>query len=194
MSLSFCHAPSHSLPSHGKELLGFFLLLLGSLSSPAAAQQPSEHQVKAAFLYNFPNFVEWPEEALPDSATPLIIGILGEDPFGKAFAPFAGKTIKGRPVIIRRSTRLQELPLCHVLFICRSEAKNLPQILEYLQRRHVLTIGESEDFAQKGVMINFFLEENKVRFEINVKAAEQAGLKISSKLLRLARLVEEKRP
>ena len=159
--------------------------------SPALGQRPSEYQVKAAFLFNFPNFVEWPAEVLPDTSTTLTIGILGKDPFGGAFVPFVGKAVRGRTLIVERSTRLQELPFCHILFICDSEEKYLPQILEHFRNRSVLTIGETKGFARAGVMINFVLHENKVRLEINVEATERAGLKLSSKLLKLAQIVQE---
>lgn len=169
-----------------------FALVLVLLSAfPAAGQRPSEYQVKAAFLYSFPNFIEWPVETFADTATTLTIGILGDDPFGNAFEPFAKKTIKSRQVVIRRSNRLQELPICQILFICDSEKKYLPQILEHLQGRSVLTVGETEGFAQAGVIANFVLQDNKVRFEINVAAAERAGLKFSAKLLKLALIVQE---
>ena len=161
---------------------------------PAEAQRPSEHQVRAAFLFNFPNFVEWPADILTDSSMTLTIGILGKDSFGNVFAPFIEKTVKGRRVRLERSNRLQELPFCHVLYICESEKKYLPQILEQFRGRSVLTVGASEGFAQAGVMINFVLEKNKVRFEINVDAAESAGLKLSAKLLKLARIIEEEQP
>lgn len=168
-------------------VLGIVLLQ----SFPAAGQRPSEYQVKAAFLYNFPNFIEWPAETSPDTVTTLTIGILGNDPFGNAFEPFAEKTIKGRQVVVRRSSRLQELPICQILFICDSEKKYLPQILEHLKGRSVLTVGETEGFAQSGVIANFVLQDNKVRFEINVAAAERAGLKFGAKLLKLALIVQE---
>lgn len=171
-------------------LVAFFLTVL-LLGSATADQRPSEHQVKAAFLFSLASFVDWPESERVDT---LSIGILGQDPFGDAFAPFLDKQIKDRPVQIHRSTRLQELPPCQVLFICPSEVRYLSQILAYLGDRSVLTVGETEGFAAAGVMINFYLEESKVRFEINVEATQRAGLRLSSKLLKLARLVEERQP
>lgn len=167
------------------------LVLILATACPSLAQRPSEYQVKAAFLYNFTNFVEWPASTLPDSAMPLTIGILGDDPFAAAFAPFNNKLNRGRMLHIVRSTRLQELPFCHILFIAKSENKHLPQILEYFKDRHVLTVSETPDFVSSGGMINFVLIDKKVRFEINVDAAERAGLKLSSKLLKLAILVTD---
>ncbi|MFA6111066.1 MAG: YfiR family protein [Candidatus Latescibacterota bacterium] len=187
-----CHArgvPSRRWTAVSLLLAVAFLIVLSPGSS--AAQHPSEHQVKAAFLFSLASFVDWPETEQADT---LSIGILGQDPFGEAFAPFLDKQIKDRPVRLHRSTRLQELPPCQVLYICPSEARYLPQILAYLGNRSVLTVGETEGLAAAGVMINFYLEENKVRFEINVEAAHRADLKLSAKLLKLARLVEEDRP
>lgn len=182
------------VPSRRRTVVGLLLAvaLLAVLSpDPSQAQHPSEHQVKAAFLFSLASFVDWPETEQADT---LSIGILGQDPFGEAFTPFLDKQIKDRPVRLHRSTRLQELPPCQVLYICPSEARYLPQILAYLGNRRVLTVGETEGLAAAGVMINFYLEENKVRFEINVEAAHRADLKLSAKLLKLARLVEERRP
>lgn len=176
------------------QLVGWLIAVATLSAIPAPAQRASEYEIKAAFLYSFPSFVEWSPQALPDSATSLTIGILGDDPFGDALKPFAGKTVHGRSVVIRRSTRLQELPLCHVLFICESERRYLPQIMEHLSGRSVLTVGEMEGFAEAGVIISFYQSRNRVRFEINAAAAERAGLRLSAKLLKLGRLVEEKSP
>lgn len=165
------------------------LVLSTVLCAPSSAQGPSEHQVKAAFLYNFANFVEWPVSALDDTSS-IVIGILGEDPFGLAFAPFKDRTVKGHPLRIIRSKRLQELPFCHILFISSSEEKNLPQIFHYLGDKSVLTVGESPGFAQRGGAVNFVMKNKKVRFEINQQRATTANLKISSKLLKLADIVE----
>ncbi len=166
-------------------------LLLCILCAPSVpAQQPSEHQVKAAFLYNFANFVQWPTGALTDTTT-LTIGILGNDPFGNAFAPFEKRKIKGHSLRIVRSTRLQELPICQVLFISTSEEKHFEQIFQHLKERPVLTVSETPGFAQLGGMINFVLQDNKVRFEINLVRTREANLKLSSKLLKLALVIDD---
>ena len=171
-------------------ILPILFALTAVLCAPSSAQSPSEHQVKAAFLYNFANFVEWPSSALDDTSS-IVIGILGEDPFGQAFTPFENRTVKGHPLRIIHSKLLQELPFCHILFISSSEEKNLPQIFQYLSDRPVLTVGESVGFAQRGGAINFVMKNKKVRFEINQQRAEKADLKISSKLLKLASIVED---
>ncbi|MEW6751463.1 MAG: YfiR family protein [Candidatus Latescibacterota bacterium] len=150
-----------------------------------------EHEVKAAFLVHLPDFVQWPAAALPDSATALTIGILGDDPFGHVLTELAARTRQGRRLEIRRSARLQELPVCHILYISRSETRYLPQILAHLRGGSVLTVGDSEGFARAGGMVNFVRQGQKVRFEINATAAERAQLHLSAKLLRLAILVGE---
>ena len=152
---------------------------------------PSEYQLKAAFLYNFAKFVEWPAGALGDPGEPIVLGILGKDPFGPTLEEtIRNKTVQGRPLVIRRGDTLQEFKYCHILFITTSERRRLPQIFSILGKGAVLTVGETEHFTQLGGIINFTVEESKIRFEISVDNAEQSGLKISSQLLRLARIVK----
>jgi hypothetical protein len=159
------------------------------LCAPVRAQQPSEHEVKAAYLYNFANFVEWPSEPPPNTSTTLNIGILGRDPLGVAFETIEGKKVRGQPVRVYRSHRLADLRDCQILFIGNSERTFVPQILADLAGRSVLTVGESDGFAEQGVIIDFYMVDNKVRFKINVEAGTRAGLKLSSKLLKLAQIV-----
>jgi len=159
--------------------------------APAGAQSepPTEYQIKAAFLYNFAKFVEWPD-AFADPHAPIVLGIVGEDPFGSVLDKIVlGKTVNDRGLVIKRLKEGPDLRNCHILFVSSSERKHMPQILESLQGSSVLTVGETDRFAQSGGVINFILEENKVRFEINSETAARAGLKISSKLLALARIV-----
>ena len=153
---------------------------------PSAAAEPSEYQVKAAFLYKFVNFVEWPAAALPQDSSPLIIGVLGDDPFGSHLdKTVEGKTLDEHKIVVKRFKRLEELQSCHVLFVCRSEKSNLSRIIERLGKANTLVVGDMDNFLQQGA-INFIIVERKVRFEINMDIAERAGLKISSKLLQLA--------
>lgn len=172
--------------------LGILGLLLFASYPQAEAQQPSEYQVKAAFLYNFANFVEWPEIALSDTTT-LIIGVLGKDPFGSALTRFEKRSVKGRPLRVVQSERLQDLPFCHMLFISSTEEENLTQVFQYLEGKPTLTVGELEQFAQRGGVINFIIKNKKVRFEINRTRALESGLKLSSKLLKLATIVDGQR-
>jgi uncharacterized protein DUF4154 len=188
--------------SSGPESYAWLMLLIAVCaliySTPATlADSPSftEYQVKAAFLYNFARFVEWPADAFPDARAPILLGIVGEDPFGGAMEQAVnGKTINGRELVLKRVARQQDFKEFHMLFVSSSEARHLSQILESLKGKAVLTVGETEGFAQSGGVINFTLEENKVHFEINVDTAERSHLKISSKLLALAKVVKDERP
>ncbi|HTV41743.1 MAG TPA: YfiR family protein [Candidatus Sulfotelmatobacter sp.] len=157
-------------------------------ASFAAAQDGafSEYEVKAAFLYNFGKFVEWPTNAFAAENAPLLIGVYGDNPFGNDLAEVVrNKIINGHPVITRKVS-FSELKCCQILFISRSEQKNIKQILAALDGAGVLTVTEDMDPTQPGVMINFIVEDDRIRFEIDNSAAEKVGLKISSKLLILA--------
>ncbi|HEX2711650.1 MAG TPA: YfiR family protein [Candidatus Acidoferrales bacterium] len=158
----------------------------------AQSEPPPEYQIKAAFLYNFAKFVEWPADAFADPHAPLVLGIVGEDPFGSVLDKLVlDKTVNGRGLLIKRLKHGPDLRNCHILFVSSSERKRVAQILESLQGASVLTVGETQRFAQSGGVIDFILEENKVRFEINSDAAARARLNISSKLLALARIVTD---
>lgn len=152
----------------------------------AQDQKPTEYEVKAAFIYNFAKFIEWP----PAPSHPYItVCVFGRDPFGPAFNVIEDKTVGDRKIMIRRNASFQNFGDCNILFIGNSEKERLPHIFEALSGLSVLTIGDTTGFARQGVMINFFIEDKTVRFEINREAAARAGLRISSKLLRIARLV-----
>jgi len=167
-------------------LLGTMFLLCAS----ASAQEASEYQVKAAFLYNFAKFVEWPANVGAGSDVPLVIGVLGKDPFGREIdRAVEGKTVNGRRLMIKRFSSLEAYEYCHILFVSSSERNNLPQIIAAVRNSSVLTVSETDRFAHIGGIINFVTIENRIRFEINQAAAERAGLKISSKLLSLGRVV-----
>jgi hypothetical protein len=150
----------------------------------------SEYQVKAAYLFNFLKFVEWPEDAFADPLAPIVIGIVGNDPFGSALPQvIIGKTVQGRDLVIRKYQAGEDLRSTHVLFISVSEKKRIPQILAGLRGSSVLTVADCSDFLTEGGMIQLYSEDNRIRFAINVDAAGRARLKISSKLLSLARVV-----
>ena len=166
------------------------LLLLGVVDLPAQTTVPKEYQVKAAFLFNFAQFVEWPPEAFPDKATPLVVGVLGDDPF----RGFLGELLRdekagNRPLRIEYHRRVEEIKQCHILFISNSESNRLEQILATLKNRSILTVGEADGFAANGGMIRFIAAGTKIRFRINNEAARAVRLTISSKLLRLADIV-----
>ncbi len=183
-------------PSAGRRrLLAALGLLLGLAATPAGAASPAttEYQVKAVFLFNFAQFVEWPAEGFPASNAPLVIGVLGTDPFGRALdEAIRGESVGAHPLAVRRFTRLEEIETCQILFICASEAARLDQVLARLNNRPVLTVSDVEGAALRGVMIRFVPENNRLRLRINLEAARHAGLQVSSKLLRRAEIVGEK--
>lgn len=170
--------------------------VLAGLLVFAHAQSPSltEYEVKAAFLYNFGKFVEWPSAAFPNTGEYLVIGVLGENPFGTILdEAISGKTIQGKKLVVKRFTRVKDALNCHILFISSSEESRLTEILTTLANTSVLTVGEMQEFARRGGMIRFRMENNKVRFEINLAATERAGLTVRSQLLKLATVVSGNR-
>ncbi len=145
--------------------------------------------MKAAFLYHFVEFVDWPPASLRPRAS-VTIGVLGKDPFGEVLdKAILQKVVAGRSLTIRRFPNVESLSPCTILFISSSEMPRLPEILARLEGSPVLTVGEADRFARRGGMIGFFFEDDRVRLEINRTAAEGAGLRVSSKLLAVARLV-----
>ncbi|HEV7746112.1 MAG TPA: YfiR family protein [Pyrinomonadaceae bacterium] len=167
-----------------------FALFSSSGLHLSAQQVSKEYQIKAAFLYNFSQFVEWPAGSFANAQAPLIIGVIGDDPFGSYLDDLVkGEKVNNHPLAVQRFHRVDEIKNCHVLFVSRSEAKQIEQILSILRSRNILTVGDFEDFAQRGGMIRFITENNKIRFRINVGVARAAKLTISSKLLRAAEIV-----
>jgi hypothetical protein len=153
----------------------------------AQEAKPTEYQIKAAFLFNFVKFVQWPQTAFSEAKAPIVIGILGTNPFHEDLKRMIqNKTVDDHPLSVRELGSPTEATQCHVLFISSSEKDRLAEIIKGLKGASVLTVGEMEHFTESGGMINFVLASAKVRFEINNEAATRAGLKISSKLLALA--------
>ena len=155
-----------------------------------AQSEVEEHKVKAAFIYHFAQLVDWPAGALGDGSQPMNLCTVGDDPFrGELENSVEGKVADLHVMRVRHLKKIQEAHDCQILFISKSEEKQLAEILMELGNAAVLTIGESDRFAQQGGMIQLTLDDNKVRFNINVGAAQKSGLKISSKLLLLAKEV-----
>jgi len=166
-------------------------LLQGMLALSGFAQPVSEYQVKAAFLYNFAKFVEWPPETFKSERSPLRICLLGRDPFaGSLNAAVAGKTATGRSLELVDVSDARHADGCQILFVSSPERKNLRSSIAELPGIGILTVGESEGFASNGGIINFKLEDGRVRLEINVEAAGHAGLRISSKVLNVAEIIK----
>jgi hypothetical protein len=167
---------------------------------------PHERRIKAAFLYNFLRFIEWPKEKVGDANEPVIIGLIGKDIFGDAFDDLKDRTIEDRPVVLRRFKGIKELQQeeqekksenpqveavrkSHLLFICPSEKQHIKEILKLVKDYGVLTVADTEGFLESGGMINLLTENNKIHFEINITATKEAEFLVRSKLLRLAKRV-----
>jgi hypothetical protein len=171
-------------------LIAFALLL--SVRPEAAAQTTisREYEIKTVFLFNFAQFVDWPPEAFASPQAPLIIGVLGDDPFdGYLDETVRGEKVNNRPFVVQRYHRVEDIDVCHVLFIGRTGPRQLAHIMAALKGRSILTVGDMEGFAQDGGIIRFVTENHRIRFRIDVDTAQAAHLIISSKLLRLAEIV-----
>lgn len=169
--------------------LFLFVAYNGTLDTFAESKASQECQVKAAFLYNFGKFVEWPQGSFRDAKSPFVICALGEDPLDGALDTIHGKNMDGREVVIKRMESIKNGEKCHILFVSSSEGGNLLQILGAIKHWSVLTVGDMKGFAESGGIINFISRDNRIGFEINVRAAEEAHLKISSKLIKLGKIV-----
>ncbi len=162
------------------------LIAIVQFTSLGHARVPEEYRLKAAFLYNFIKFVEWPSGAFADPTSPMVVCVLAGDQFFEAIRSLEGKTVDQRMLTIRRMARAEDAGQCHVLFIDSSERDRAGRMLESVGNRAVLTVSDMEGFVRSGGMIGLIESGNRIRFEINVAGARFAGLKISSKLLRLA--------
>jgi len=183
--------------------LGILIVALSvSLSwAPEAVAQvsdssdSSEYLIKAGFIYNFAKFVDWPATAFAQPDSPIVIGILGTDPFGTLIDRIVeNKKIGARGFVVKRlkwGTDFKELKECKILFVSASEKAHIDDVVQIVKTLPILTVGETPGFAERGGVIRFVLEDNRVRFEINVEAAHQADLTISSRLLTLARIIQQ---
>lgn len=171
------------------------IMLLGAILGAAncmsaQAEPPTEYEVKAAYIHNTAKFVEWPA-ASTGFAGSLKLCVLGQDPFGNALNVLRGKAIHDKVWEVVHANSDTNLRECGALFIAASERRNLRQILDATKDSPVLTMGDSDGYAQQGVMVNFYLQDNMVRIEINTDAVKRSGLNIGSQLLKLARIVQE---
>ena len=174
-------------------------VLAGAIAIGALAWTPvraraqaaaSEYQLKAVFLFHFAQFVEWPDGKAPAAKAPLTICILGDDPFGAHLdETVRGETVNEHPLVIQRHRRIEDLAACHVLFISQSGRRGIEEVLDSAQGRSILTVADVERFAERGGMIQFVTEQQKIRLRVNLAVAEAAKLKLSSKLLRSAEIV-----
>jgi uncharacterized protein DUF4154 len=166
-----------------------------SIAQASDSSDSPEYLIKAGFIYNFAKFVEWPAAAFAQPDSPIVIGILGIDPFGTLIDEIVkNKKIGARGFVVKRlkwGTDLKELKECKILFVGDSENAHVDELVQILKTLPILTVGETPGFAQRGGVIRFVLEDNRVRFEVNVDAAHQADLTISSRLLTLARIIQQ---
>jgi hypothetical protein len=162
---------------------------VGGPNLPGQTGISTENKVKSTFLYNFAQFVQWPAEAFPEAETTLVIGILGTDPFGGYLDEIVrGEKLNNRTLVIQRYQRVEEIKICHILFVSQSETNRWDQIFTSVKGRGILTVGDVEDFTRRGGMIRFVTEKNKIRFRVNLEMAKAENLTISSKLLRSAEI------
>lgn len=159
-----------------------------------AAAAPTEYQLKAAFLMNFAKFVEWPGQSFKTPQSPITLCVVGDDPFKADLdETVKSQTVGERGLTVRRISQLQAGDNCHILFVGLSERDRFERLLGGLKNHPCLTVGEEPEFAQAGGMINLLVEDGKIRFEVSLDVAEKAGLKISSRLLKLAKNVRDRR-
>jgi len=174
-----------------RKMVALVLFLLPGFLFPAAlaGSVPGETEVKAAFLFNFIKFVEWPDSAFGSPEDPYLVSVVGNDSIEEALKGISGKTVSGRRVVVRKVSDLPSLERCHILFVGESEQGKVDQVLGAVKKWPVLTVADIEGFARRGGTIGFIREGNRVKFEINDESAEKAGLKLNAKLLYLGKIV-----
>ena len=180
-----------SIKSYCLLLVITYLFILFLISIPAYAQV-SEYEVKAIFLQKFTAFIDYPKESgIDEKSKPFTIGVIGENPFGNILEDYYSIIeIKDKKVKILYISDTSEISSCNILFISKSEKKHLSEILSFTRHKPILTVSDSKGFAERGVLINFYLDYEKVRFEINYKAVKESGIYMNFRLLNIARIVE----
>ncbi len=168
-------------------IAGAICALLAAANLQGQQPAPSEYEVKATYLYNFARFTEWPAKDTGVKDNLFAVCVLGRDPFGSILDTIlAGEAIGGKPMVHRRISAAQDAENCRIVFISSSEESRLKETLAVLEKRSVLTVSDIPDFSLRGGMIQFVVEQNKVRFQVNLKTAGKAGLVLSSELLKVA--------
>jgi hypothetical protein len=167
--------------------IGVSVLACCALLLTAQTPVSREYQIKAAFIFNFSQFVSWPGDAFPSRETPLVIGVLGRNPFGSYLEEtVSGENVSGHPVVVQHYSSTEEIGNCHILFIGYPDLKKAGQAIVALKDRSILTVSDLPGFLSRGGMIRLFTKNNNIRFEINPEPAKAAGLSLSAKLLQLA--------
>ncbi len=173
--------------------LSVAVAVVSTIARPMRADEATaEYKVNPDFIYNFAQFVDWPDKAVTSGDAPFEVAVVGKDPFdGILEQVVAGKRIGSRRVVVQHFDSADQIGPCQILFVPTTEDDSLGRIIQKVQKNAVLTIGESDDFASTGGCFRFFTEDDKMRFEVNQEAAEGAGLRVSSKLLKLARIFKK---
>ena len=171
-----------------------WLILLAAwcvlLPASMRAQQAGEYELKAAFLFNFLQFAEWPADAFATAESPIVLGVFGEDPFGRSLDQLVqDAAVNGRRIEVRRYQRAEEIEVCHLLFVNLRNMTRLKAVLAALQGRSILTVGDADGFLEQGGIIQFVMQDERIRLRINLDAATSAHVTLSSKLLRPAQIV-----
>lgn len=172
-------------------LLGVLLAgILGALAPVRGHAEGREYEFKSAYVYNFIKFVDWPAQRLPASSSTINVCVVGKEAYRAALDTINGKLVKGKTIAVTPYNGPQDISRCHILFVGDAETTHLSALLEGARPAGVLTVGDSSSFVKEGGVIRFRNENNKIRFDINPRAAEESGLTISSQLLKLARIVQ----
>lgn len=180
------HAPIKAAPW----LWALLLLCLLPPVTGRAEVVSREYPLKAVFLLNFAQFTDWPTNSFDDADSPFVMGVLGNDPFGSVLdGVLRSESWKGHKIIVERFRRVEDVKTCHILFICQSETARLDAIVAHLKGRPVLTVSDIEGSAYRGVAVRFLTDNNKIHLQINVDSLKDAGLNMSSKVLRVAEIV-----
>ena len=177
------------LTARTRELFAAVCLATGSLAT--AQSTVSEAELKAAYVFNFAKFAEWPTTSLATAAA-ITICVVGKDPFGDALTHLESKTIQGRAVKVRRGLRAEELRGCHLAYFASADEKNWADIQRAAESQAILTLGEGDGFIDQGGMIGLVKRDNRIMFDVNVDASHRAGIRLSSQVLKLARTVKGK--
>lgn len=161
------------------------------ISTNPASAQTSEYTMKAVYLERFSRFIDWPESAgIDDTSRPFIVTVIGENPFGESLeAVFENQKILKKRVVVTTVDSVEQVDSCHLLFVAASEEDAIEHIVEEIRGKGILTIGDTEGFAEKGILINLYLADGKVRFEINETAVKESDFTISYHLMRMAKIV-----
>jgi len=174
--------------------LGFFcawcMIALTIVHAHAQSRTATEYQVKAAFIYNFTKFIEWPEGTFDNATTPVILCVTPTNPFTEIFSSLNNMTVGRRKIEVRFSNDLSAVKECTILFLASSDKHFIKERLSIVQEKGVVTVGESKEFTRLGGMINFFIDQGKLRFEVNTQAAKHVGLKLGSQILMSAEIVK----